>query len=159
MVTNRRLWRQHATPMEDAWRQLEEWASSPSVRLIAETDDCCEFLSVVTNRRLWRQHATPMEDAWRQLEEWASSPSVKVISFLPDRRMIELWQDQLWRATDDFLPVFGRMAAHPRITGGRVHDARIAAICIAHGVTELLTRDRDFAHFPELRVRDPLIAA
>lgn len=103
---------------------------------------CCEFLSVVTNRRIWRQHATPMVEAWRQLEEWASSPSVRLIA-----------------ETAEFLPVFGRMAAQPRITGGRVHDARIAAICIANGVSELLTRDRDFAHFPELRTRDPLVAA
>ncbi len=103
---------------------------------------CVEFLSIVTNRRLWRQRATPMEDAWRQLEEWASSPSVLLLS-----------------ETEDFLPIFARLAAHPRITGGRVHDARIAAVCIAHGVSEFLTRDRDFSHFPGLRVRDPLIAA
>ena len=103
---------------------------------------CCEFLSVVTNRRLWRRTATPMEEAWRQLLIWASSPSVRLLA-----------------ETEDFLPVLGRMAAHPRITGPRVHDARIAAICIAHGVSELLTRDRDFAHFPDLRTRDPLVAA
>jgi hypothetical protein len=102
---------------------------------------CSEFLSVVTNRKIWRQEATPMVAAWRQLEEWASSPSVRLLS-----------------ETEDFLPIFARMAAHPRITGGRVHDARIAAVCVAHGVTELLTRDRNFAHFPELRVRDPLVA-
>ena len=103
---------------------------------------CCEFLSVVTNRRLWRRTATPMEEAWRQLLIWASSPSVSLLA-----------------ETEDFLPVLARMAAHPRITGPRVHDARIAAICIAHGVSELLTRDRDFAHFPDLRTRDPLVAA
>ena len=103
---------------------------------------CCEFLSVVTNRRLWGQNATPMEAAWRQLQEWTSSPFVRLLA-----------------ETEDFLPILGRMAAYPRITGPRVHDARIAAICVAHGVSELLTRDRDFAHFPELRVRDPLVAA
>ncbi len=102
---------------------------------------CIEFLSIVTNRRLWRRSATPPLAAWRQLEEWVSSPSLHLLS-----------------ETEDFLPIFARMAANPRVTGGRVHDARIAAVCIAHGVTELLTRDRDFAHFPELRVRNPLIA-
>jgi uncharacterized protein len=34
-------------------------------------------------------------------------------------------------------------------------DARGAAICIAHGVERLLTRDRDFALFPELATEDP----
>lgn len=40
-------------------------------------------------------------------------------------------------------------------SGPKVHDARIAAICIEHGVTELWTADRDFGRFPALRVRNP----
>jgi uncharacterized protein len=36
-----------------------------------------------------------------------------------------------------------------------IHDARIAALCVVHGVEALLTRDRDFALFPELAIRDP----
>lgn len=37
-----------------------------------------------------------------------------------------------------------------------VHDARIAALCLAHGIIEaLLTRDRDFSLFPELRTQNP----
>ena len=39
--------------------------------------------------------------------------------------------------------------------GPVVHDARVAAICVAHGVDELLSRDRDFALFPELKTRSP----
>jgi predicted nucleic acid-binding protein len=45
------------------------------------------------------------------------------------------------------------------VAGPAVHDARIAAICLEHGVAELWTSDRDFARFPDLRVRDPLIPA
>jgi hypothetical protein len=37
-----------------------------------------------------------------------------------------------------------------------VHDARIAALCIGHGVEALITRDRDFSLFPELVVRSLL---
>ncbi len=83
-----------------------------------------------------------MDEAWRQVKVWASSPWVRMLA-----------------ETENFLSVLGRIAAQPRISGGRVHDARVAAICMANGVSELLTRDRDFFHFPELRVRDPLIAA
>lgn len=43
-----------------------------------------------------------------------------------------------------------------RIAGGRVHDARIAAICIQHGVRELWSADRDFSRFPDLNVVNPL---
>lgn len=31
-----------------------------------------------------------------------------------------------------------------------------AAICVTHGVEALLTRDRDFSLFPELKTRDPI---
>jgi predicted nucleic acid-binding protein len=34
---------------------------------------------------------------------------------------------------------------------------RIAALSLAHGVRELWTHDRDFARFPALTVRNPLI--
>ena len=51
--------------------------------------------------------------------------------------------------------VLRRFVDRPRIVGGVVHDARIAAICVSHGVEALLTRDRDFSMFPELTVRDP----
>jgi hypothetical protein len=37
-----------------------------------------------------------------------------------------------------------------------VHDARVAALCAAHGVEALLTRDRDFSLYAEIETRDPL---
>ena len=41
--------------------------------------------------------------------------------------------------------------------GGALHDARIDALCLDHGVSELLTADRDFSRFPTLRIRNPLL--
>lgn len=43
------------------------------------------------------------------------------------------------------------------VRGPKVHDARIAAICLGHGVTELWTADRDFSYFPALRTHNPLV--
>jgi hypothetical protein len=43
------------------------------------------------------------------------------------------------------------------IAGPRIHDARIAAICLGHGVTELWTADRDFSYFPRLKTRNPVV--
>ena len=122
-------------------------AARAVMRSLAEGGDawaipwpCCyEFLSVVTNRRIWKDDATPSERAWRQLEAWTASPSNRLIG-----------------ETDDFLHVLRRFVQRPRVHGGVVHDARIAAICVAHGADVLLTRDRDFSLFPELRTRDPL---
>ena len=45
-----------------------------------------------------------------------------------------------------------------RISGGQIHDARIAALCNLHGIGELWTADRDFTRFPGLSVRNPLIS-
>lgn len=101
---------------------------------------CChEFLSVMTNRRLWKVGALAMDEAWAQLEAWAASPSNRLIG-----------------ETVNFLPLFRDLVRRPRVWGPTVHDARIAAICIAHGVDILYTCDRDFSLFPELRTHNPL---
>ena len=100
---------------------------------------CYEFLSVVTNRKIWKEAATTPERAWQQLSAWTNSPSAKLIG-----------------ETDDFFEILGQFAKRPRVVGGVIHDARIAAICSAHGVDALLTRDRDFSLFPELPTRDPI---
>ncbi len=78
------------------------------------------------------------EHAWHQFQAWASAPSNRMIG-----------------ETEDFAAILRRFVARPHVVGGVVHDARIAALCIAHGVEALLTRDRDFSLFPELRTRDP----
>ena len=103
---------------------------------------CYEFLSVATNRRIWKDAATAPERAWLQFHAWAGSPSNRMIG-----------------ETEDFADVLQRFVRRPRVVGGVVHDARIAAICVAHGVEALFTRDRDFSLFPELPTRDPLAGA
>ena len=45
-----------------------------------------------------------------------------------------------------------------RITGPKVHDARIAAICKTHGVRELWSADRDFSRMRGVKVTNPLLA-
>lgn len=50
-----------------------------------------------------------------------------------------------------------KLAAQAKVQGGAIHDARIAAICLDHGISELWTADRDFSRFPGLRVRNPLV--
>jgi uncharacterized protein len=97
-----------------------------------------EFFSVVTNCRIWKEAASTQEQAWRQVEAWLGSPSLRLLS-----------------ETDDFASVLGELAQRPRVLGPVVHDARVAALCLAHGVEILLTRDRDFSLFPELVTSNP----
>ena len=99
---------------------------------------CYEFLSVVTNRRIWKDAASTSEQAWRQFHAWVASPSSRLIG-----------------EPADFVDILQRFVSRPHVVGGVVHDARIAAICVAHGVEALFTRNRDFSLFPELRTHDP----
>jgi len=98
-----------------------------------------EFFSVVTNRRIWRDAASTQDEACAQIAGWAGSPSGLLLA-----------------ETEDFLAVLERFLRRPRVLGPIVHDARVAALCVAHGVDELATADRDFALFPELATRNPL---
>jgi toxin-antitoxin system PIN domain toxin len=101
-----------------------------------------EFFSIVTNRRIWKDAASTQDQAWRQVEAWLGSPSLRLLS-----------------ETDDFTSVLGELVQRSRVLGPVVHDARIAALCLAHGVEALLTRDRDFSLFPELVTRNPFAKA
>ncbi|MGH7467716.1 MAG: type II toxin-antitoxin system VapC family toxin [Longimicrobiales bacterium] len=100
-----------------------------------------EFFSVVSNVRIWKSAASTPEQAWLQLEAWFAAPGV-----------------QLLAETAGFTELLAGFARRARVRGPIVHDARVAAICVAHGVTKLLTRDRDFSLFPELVTEDPLRA-
>ena len=98
-----------------------------------------EFLAVVTNPRIFTE-PTPADRAFAQVDDWLSSP-----------RAIPLHESQAHLQTLRSLVIDGRAI------GGALHDARIAAICLDHGVSELLTADRDFSRFPALRIRNPLV--
>jgi uncharacterized protein len=43
-----------------------------------------------------------------------------------------------------------------KVTGGRVHNARIAALCRQHGGRELWSEDRDFGRLSGFDVVNPL---
>jgi len=100
---------------------------------------CYEFFSVVTHPRIWKDAASSPLEAWDQIEAWTVSPTNVLIG-----------------ETDGFPALLGAFLRKPRVRGPIVHDARVAAICVAHGVEALLTADRDFALFPELPTRNPL---
>jgi toxin-antitoxin system PIN domain toxin len=121
---------------ERAVASLLELARSPSwgIPWIA----AAEFVAVVTNPRVWKP-APSAEEALSALDVWLGTPGAQLLGELPST----------WAT-------FRRLAAAARVQGRRVHDARIAAVCIDHGVSELWSLDRDFSWYPELRVRNPL---
>jgi toxin-antitoxin system PIN domain toxin len=98
-----------------------------------------EFLAVVTHPNIY-DPPTPMETALSAVEAWALEGNLQLLS------EGEHYFDKLKSVI---------MAA--RLRGPRVHDARIAALCLHHGVRELWTVDRDFSLFPQLTTRNPLV--
>jgi predicted nucleic acid-binding protein len=98
-----------------------------------------EFIGIVTRPRIYDPPST-LSEAIDQADVWMRSPSVTVIAE-PDDHWIHLRSILL--------------ASHT--IGPRVHDARIAALCIQHGVRELWTADRDFNRFPQLKTVNPLM--
>ena len=125
----------------------EHRAAAAVVQALAEGDrswaipwPCVyEFFSVVTSPRIWRDSASSPRQAWAQVEAWMGSPVL-----------------QLLGETQDFAALLARFLTLPRVRGPIVHDARVAALCVAHGAEALLTRDRDFSLFSGLRTVDPL---
>jgi predicted nucleic acid-binding protein len=55
-----------------------------------------------------------------------------------------------------YFELLSDLCRHAHIAGPMIHDARIAAICLHHRVTELWTVDRDFSRFSGLRTVNPL---
>lgn len=97
-----------------------------------------EFLAIVTHPRIYRP-PSPLAVATGQVAAWLESPTLVPLAE----------NDAYWDALRQCLEA-------GKIAGPQVHDARIAALCLAHGVRELWTHDRDFGRFPALAVRNPM---
>ena len=134
-----------------AHRHEHEWheAASGCVRTLAEGRaawaipwPCVhEFCAVVTRANIFNPPSTAAQ-AIAQLEAWFESPSLHLIG-----------------ESTDHLGTLKKMALGAKTQGAAIHDARIAAICIDHGVAALWTADRDFSRFPSLKIRNPLAGA
>ncbi|MDX2217971.1 MAG: TA system VapC family ribonuclease toxin [Burkholderiales bacterium] len=99
-----------------------------------------ELYAVVTNPRIFKT-PTPAAKAAEQL------------------RALDSIHNQVWLAEEDgYLDSLEAILLNARIQGGQVHDARIAAICLNHGVKTLWSADRDFSRFAGIEVRNPLLS-
>jgi toxin-antitoxin system PIN domain toxin len=132
-----------------AHREDSQWHSQAYARMVELAEGnvlwaipwpCIhEFLAITTHTRIYSP-PTPLDTALAQIEAWLESPSLVLIAE----------SESYWQAFRDCL-VTGK------ISGSQVHDARIAGLCLIHGVSELWTADRDFGRFSRLKVRNPLL--
>lgn len=98
-----------------------------------------EFFSITTHPRIYAP-PTPADRAIADLQTWFESPTLRLIG-----------------ETDQYWEILRQILKKSAAAGPIVHDARIAAICRAHGITTLLSADRDFSRF-EMKVHNPLTA-
>lgn len=64
---------------------------------------------------------------------------------------------RLLQESPTYWGTLARLVEAGRVRGAVIHDARIAALCLDNGATQLLSADRDFTRFPVLAVRNPLL--
>lgn len=98
-----------------------------------------EFVRNVTDPRIY-EDPTPLDVAIEQVRIWQDAPSTRFLS-----------------ESGRHLDVLAEIATAGHVRGAMIHDARIAAICLEHSVSELWTADRDFGRFPSLKTRNPLV--
>ncbi len=98
-----------------------------------------EFYAVVTHPRVYTPPTTSLQ-AITQVDAWLESPSLLLLTESPAH----------WSTLKDLL-------TRARVQGPMVHDARVAALCLQHGVKTLWSADRDFARFAPLHVVNPLV--
>jgi len=99
-----------------------------------------EFLSIVTHPKIFSP-PTPLTAAIDQVEAWLEAPNLILLA-----------------ETEGYWTELHKIIEAGRVSGGQIHDARIAALCCLHGIKELWSADRDFTRFPGLSVRNPLIS-
>ena len=97
-----------------------------------------EFIGVVTSGRVYKP-ASPLSNALGYLDSLMTSPQLHLLAESPC-----------------YFEKLRELALAAKLSGPRIHDARIAALCLHHGVRELWTADRDFSRFPRLKVVNPL---
>jgi toxin-antitoxin system PIN domain toxin len=97
-----------------------------------------EFLAVVSNPRIFKD-PTPMNVALDAV-----------------RRLLASLSGGFLAEGEGYLDTLERVVRPALLQGAIVHDARVAALCLFHGVRVLWSADRDFSRFPDLTVVNPL---
>jgi toxin-antitoxin system PIN domain toxin len=130
--------REESTWHEPATRRLCELAEGRATWAIPAP--CLqEFLAIATHPRIFSP-PTPLGIAIEFTQAVLESPTLVVLS-----------------ESEGYWSLLHGLLRSSNVAGPKVHDARIAALCLHNGVAELWTADRDFGRFPQLPVRNPLV--
>jgi uncharacterized protein len=98
-----------------------------------------EFYAITTHRKIYDPPSS-CQQAVGQIDAWFASKSLVMLG-----ESSSYWEALKLQLTTG------------KVVGPQVHDARIATLCIQHGVSEFWSADRDFSRYPLLRTVNPLI--
>ncbi|MBI2396892.1 MAG: PIN domain-containing protein [Xanthomonadales bacterium] len=129
----------HDSPFHEAARQAVATLAEGRASWAIAWPCLHEFFSITTHPRIYAPPSTPAQ-AVLQIDAWLSSPSLVLLA-----------------ENDEHWPQLRGLIEKSRLQGPMVHDARIAALCLSHGVRELWSADRDFSRYAGLRTRNPLV--
>ncbi len=96
-----------------------------------------EFLRVVTHPRVYHP-PIPLNVVLQDLRRILDSPMLMLLNETPNHAEVMI-----------------SVMEKAGVSGNLIHDAHIAALCIEHGISELITGDRDFSRFDSLSVINP----
>ena len=94
------------------------------------------FIRISTNPRIFEQPLLAAE-ATAAVSSWLERPTVSVLEA----------GERCWE-------IFRRLLVEAQVSGPLVMDAFLAALALENGAT-LVTTDRDFTRFPNLKLRNP----
>jgi len=95
------------------------------------------YLRLATHPRVFTRPQTP-EEATDRITQWLAHPNVDIV----------IESDEHWLVLRDLIRDVGTV-------GNLVSDAHLAALAISRAMT-LVSCDRDFARFPQLRWENPV---
>jgi predicted nucleic acid-binding protein len=98
-----------------------------------------ELRTIVTHPRAY-DAPTPLATALEAIRARQTSPGLRLRGEGPG-----------------YFETLAKQATAGKIKGPKIHDARIASLCLHHGVKKICSADRDFTSFPDLVCENPLI--
>src|SRR5262245_38932231 len=98
-----------------------------------------EFIGIATHSGIYKPAST-LAEAFGFVDALLASPQLHLLAESPG-----------------YFEKLREISTPAKLKGPRIHDARIAALCLHHGVSDLWSVDRDFSAFPQLKIGNPLV--